>query len=89
MTQNNRNVFQSIIKDILKGFRRIYWFNYLKFKKIFLNLKSKKFKKHNISILYPTRERSAKFNRMLNSLTINCNDPSRINIMLLFVPFHI
>ena len=84
MTKNNRNLFQSINKDILKGFKRIYWFNYLKFKKIFLNLKSEKFKKYNISILYPTRERSAKFNRMLNSLTINCNDPSRINIMLLF-----
>ena len=84
MTKNNRNLFQSINKDISKGFKRIYWFNYLKFKKIFLNLKSSKIKKFKISILYPTRERSNKFNRMLNSLIDNCQDPSRINIMLLF-----
>lgn len=84
MAKNNRNIFQSINKDILKGFKRIYWYNYLRLKKVLLSLNSKDLKRYNISILYPTRERSAKFNRMLNSLIVNCNDPSRINIMLLF-----
>ena len=84
MANKNRNIFQSINKDILKGFKRIYWYNYLRLKKVLLSLNSKDLKKYNISILYPTRERSAKFNRMLNSLIVNCNDPSRINIMLLF-----
>ena len=84
MANKNRNIFQSINKDILKGFKRIYWYNYLRLKKVLLSLNSKDLKRYNISILYPTRERSAKFNRMLNSLIVNCNDPSRINIMLLF-----
>ena len=84
MAKNNRNLFESINKDILKGFKRIYWYNYLRLKKLLLNLNSKELKRYNISILYPTRERPFKFNRMLNSLIDNCNDPSRINIMLLF-----
>ena len=84
MAKNNRNIFQSINKDILKGFKRIYLYNYLRLKKVLLSLNSKDLKRYNISILYPTRERSAKFNRMLNSLIVNCNDPSRINLMLLF-----
>ncbi len=84
MSKHNRNLLQSIHKDISKGFKRIYWFNYLKLKKIYLNLKFKRIEKFNISILYPTRERSIKFNRMLNTLVDNCKDPSRINIMLLF-----
>ncbi len=84
MKKHNRNILQSIHKDISKAFKRIYWFSYLKLKKIYLSSKLKKIDKFKISILYPTRERSVKFNRMLNTLIDNCKDPSRINIMLLF-----
>lgn len=84
MKKNERNLIQSINKDILKGLKRIYWYNYLNLKKVLLNFKLNQITKYNISILYPTRERSYKFNRMLNSLMKNCYDPSRINIMLLF-----
>ena len=38
MSKNNRTRFESIKKDILKGFKRIYWFSYTFFKVLFFYL---------------------------------------------------
>tara|TARA_Y100001970_G_C14217097_1_gene850310 strand:- start:1535 stop:2365 length:831 start_codon:yes stop_codon:yes gene_type:complete len=84
MVKENRNFYQSLLKDINKGFKRIYWFNYLKLKSIYYNSKKIKINKFNISVLYPTRERSKKFERMLESLVDNCLYKDRINLLLLF-----
>ncbi len=87
MSKNNRSIFQSIKKDILKGFKRIFWFSYTKFKYHYFSLcfllKNRTVSKFKISILLPTRERSKKFQRMLNSLIDTCNDLNRIEILLL------
>ncbi len=82
--KEKRTIIQSIIKDLKKGFKRFYWYYFLLIKKFFLNFKKYKYKKYNISILYPTRERSNKFSRMLLSMVENCAYPNRINIFLLF-----
>ncbi len=87
MRKNNRSIFQSIKKDILKGFKRLFWFSYTKFKYHYFSLcfllEKRTISKFKISILLPTRERSKKFQRMLNSLINTCSDLSRIEILLL------
>lgn len=87
MSKNNRTRFESIKKDILKGFKRIYWFSYTFFKYYFFTYKFrlfiKRINKFEISILLPTRERSKKFERFLKSLVLTCNDLSRIELLLL------
>tara|TARA_B100001121_G_scaffold35728_1_gene30413 strand:- start:212 stop:1048 length:837 start_codon:yes stop_codon:yes gene_type:complete len=85
--KEKKSIYQSIKKDIFKGFKRLYFFTYTISKYYYLSLKfrysKKKIKKYKISILLPTRERSRKFNRMLNTLINTCNDISRIEILLL------
>jgi len=87
MTKNKRTILQSIKKDILKGFKRLYWFTYTNFKYYYLTFKfiifNKKISNFKISILLPSRERSKKFKRMLDSLIKTCKDPKRIEILLL------
>ena len=87
MTKNNRTILQSIKKDILKGFKRFYWFSYTVIKYYYLTLKfiilNKKITNFKISILLPTRERSKKFKRMLNSLMNTCYKSERMEILLL------
>ena len=87
MAKNSRTRLESIKKDILKGFKRIYWFSYTFIKYYFFTIKfrlfNKKINKFKISILLPTRERSKKFERFLNSLFLTCNDLSRIELLLL------
>lgn len=88
MSKSNRSKLQSAIKDIKKGFSRLFWYNYLNIKYFLLNLKKFFFnysiKKFTIGVLYPTRERSQKFERMLITMSDNCFDKKRINIFLLF-----
>ena len=64
MAKNSRTRLESIKKDILKGFKRIYWFSYTFIKYYFFTIKfrlfNKKINKFKISILLPTRERSKK-----------------------------
>jgi len=87
MKKNKRSIYQSLKKDLKKGFTRFYWFiytfikyNYLTFKfKIFNN----KINTNKISLLLPSRERSQKFRRMLNSLKSKCSNINRIEILLL------
>ncbi len=85
--KKKRSIYQSIKKDIVKGIKRIYWFNYTLIKYYFLTIKfkilKKKVNKFKISILLPTRERSKKFDRLLKSLISTCSDQSRIEILLL------
>tara|TARA_B100000427_G_C15427296_1_gene559099 strand:- start:147 stop:980 length:834 start_codon:yes stop_codon:yes gene_type:complete len=82
-----RTIVQKIVKEFNKGLRRIYYYNYTKIKYFYLSAKffflNKKITNHNISLLLPTRERSDKFNRMLESLKNTCHDLSRIEILIL------
>ena len=87
MKKNKRSIYQSLKKDLKKGFTRFYWFiytfikyNYLTFKFIIFN---NKINTNKISLLLPSRERSQKFKRMLNSLKSKCSNINRIEILLL------
>jgi len=87
MKKNKRSIYQSLKKDLKKGFTRLYWFtytfikyNYLTFKFIIFN---NKINTNKISLLLPSRERSQKFKRMLNSLKSKCSNINRIEILLL------
>ena len=40
MKNIKKTIYQSIKKDILKGFKRIYWFSYTRFKYIILTSNS-------------------------------------------------
>jgi len=87
MKKNKRSIYQSLKKDLKKGFTRFYWFiytfikyNYLTFKFIIFN---NKINTNKISLLLPSRERSQKFRRMLNSLKSKCSNINRIEILLL------
>ncbi len=87
MIKKKRTILQSIKKDILKGFKRSYFFLYTILKYNLISIKAFIFKKEiqtfKISLLLPTRERSKKFERLLISLVKTCNNLSRIEILLL------
>ena len=81
-----RSIFQSITKDLRKGVRRLFWFFYtdIKYKYLTINFnKNKSLKEFKISILLPTRERSVKFKRMLDSLITTCKNIYRIELLIL------
>ena len=71
----------------LKGFKRIYWFNYtrIKYYTLTLNKLIRRIETNNnkISLLLPSKERSNKFKRMMDSLLVTVHDKSRIEILLL------
>ena len=81
------NIKKKIQREILKGFKRIYWFNYTRIKYYILTLnkliRQTKTKKNKISLLLPSKERSKKFRRMMDSLSTTVHDKSRIEILLL------
>ena len=85
--KHSRSIIQSIRKDIIKGNRRLYWFLFTKLKYFFLSindfLKKKQNRSHKISLLLPTRERSKKFLRLINSINETCLNKYRIEILLL------
>jgi len=85
--KRKRNLIQSIIKDVKKGFKRIFWYTFCKTNYFFLSLKYKikkeNIEKFNISLLLPTRERSEKYKRMLSTLIDTCNDLDRIELLIL------
>ena len=87
MKKNKRSIYQSLKKDLKKGFTRFYWFIYTFIKYNYLTFKFKIFNKkintNKISLLLPSRERSQKFRRMLNSLKSKCSNINRIEILLL------
>ena len=81
------NIKKKIQREILKGFKRIYWFNYTRIKYYILTLnkliRQTKTNKNKISLLLPSKERSKKFKRMMDSLSTTVHDKSRIEILLL------
>ena len=87
MIKNKRTIIESLIKDIKKGLKRIFWFTFTITKYFFITIKfkfiNKKTNLYKISILLPSRERSKKFDRMLKSLIETCLDISRLEILLL------
>mgnify|MGYP001222373809 FL=1 len=87
MNKKKRNIFQSIKKDILKGFKRLYFFSYTFLKYNFFSITAfilkKKIQTFKISLLLPTRERSKKFERLLLSLIKTCQYQNRVEILLL------
>ena len=87
MNKKKRNIFQSIKKDILKGFKRMYFFLYTFLKYHLFSITAfilkKKIQTFKISLLLPTRERSKKFERLLLSLIKTCQYQNRVEILLL------
>tara|TARA_Y100000816_G_C26060626_1_gene556917 strand:- start:211 stop:1050 length:840 start_codon:yes stop_codon:yes gene_type:complete len=87
MNKKKRNIFQSIKKDILKGFKRMYFFSYTFLKYHLFSITAfilkKKIQTFKISLLLPTRERSKKFERLLLSLIKTCQYQNRVEILLL------
>ncbi len=87
MKKKNRSIFQSIVKDLNKAYKRIYWFIYTFIKYNYLTFKFKFFNNiinnNKISLLLPSRERSKKFKRMLISLKSKCLNINRVEILLL------
>tara|TARA_B100001123_G_scaffold380375_2_gene449927 strand:+ start:2853 stop:3683 length:831 start_codon:yes stop_codon:yes gene_type:complete len=82
-----KTIFKSLKKEILKAIKRIYWYNYTSIKYLYLTIifkiSLKKIKKYKIALLCPTRERSKKFLRMLESLKKNSSDIGRIELLVL------
>lgn len=81
-----RKYFQSLKKDLFKGFNRIYWFLYTEIKFNYLKYKFRHNntpKQFKISLLLPSRERSKKFKRMLESIISTCGNISRIELLVL------
>ena len=87
MKKKNRSLFQSIKKDVLKGFIRLFWYIYTTSKYIFLTLRfkiaKKKVNNFKISLLCPTRERSTKFTRLIKSFKDTCHNFSNNEILIL------
>lgn len=80
-----KNKIKRVLFEIKKGLRRIYWYNYTKFKYFYYTIKSKNsnISKNRISLLLPSRERSKKFYRMVSSLIDTCTDHDRIELLIL------
>ena len=81
-----KKYFQRLKKESLKGFSRIYWFLYTEIKFNYFKFKFKNHKPHKqfkISLLLPSRERSKKFKRMLDSIISTCGNISRIELLIL------
>ncbi len=86
--KHNRNFLQSLTKDFIKGFSRIYWFVYTYIKYHYYTKKfilSKKIiSDFGISILIPTKNRSKKFENMLKSLVDNKSNFFKVEVLVLF-----
>ena len=85
--KHSKTIFQSIKKDIVKGNRRLYWYSFSKLKYIFVTIYAlfflRKLSISKISLLLPSRERSIKFLRLLNSINNTCSNKDNIEILLL------
>ena len=81
------DITKKIKREILKGLKRIYWSNYTKVYYYILtlnfNFKKKKIFKNKISLLLPSKERSKKFKRMMNSINNTISDKNRLELLLL------
>ena len=88
MSKSNRSIYQSIYKDIHKGFSRIYWWVYTSLKYKFYTYKflynKGKVNDPGISILVPTKNRADKFNKMFESLINTRSINFKVEILILF-----
>lgn len=73
-----------ILKEIKKGYNRIYFFAYCKITYFFISLNFEKNLPFKISLLCPTKNRSKKFERFLKSLINNTNNINNVELLLLF-----
>jgi len=85
--KSNRSFYESLIKDLLKGFNRLYWFlkTYIKYHLLTIKyfLVGNKIKKHKISLLLPTKLRSIKFKNMVSSLLDKTSNDYEIELLIL------
>ncbi len=83
-----KNIFKSIIKEIKNFFKKNYWkilfiYKYYLITIIYYLNKKKNIFINKISILVPSRSRSKKLDRFLNTLNINTGNKLRIEFLLL------
>jgi len=85
--KSNRSFYESLLKDLLKGFNRLYWFlkTYIKYHLLTIKyfLVGNKIKKHKISLLLPTKLRSIKFKNMVSSLLDKTSNDYEIELLIL------
>ena len=85
--KSNRSFYESLLKDLLKGFNRLYWFlkTYIKYHLLTIKyfLVGNKIKKHKISLLLPTKLRSIKFKNLVSSLLDKTSNDYEIELLIL------
>lgn len=85
--KSNRSFHESLLKDLLKGFNRLYWFlkTYIKYHLLTIKyfLLGNKIKKHKISLLLPTKLRSIKFKNLVSSLLDKTSNDYEIELLIL------
>ena len=82
--KNKKKILNRILFEIKKGIKRIYWLNFHFFKQRQLNKKIYNKRKFSIAIILPTKKRSKKFKRMLDSFLKYTLYPERLNFYILF-----
>ncbi len=85
--KKKRSIYESLLKDLLKGFNRLYWFlkTYIKYHLLTFKyfLVGNKIKKHKISLLLPTKLRSMKFKNLVSSLLDKTSNDYEIELLIL------
>ena len=84
--KKKQNLVNRLKKEFVKGFLRFYYFFEVKYLSFFLfqNKEKKYFKTNMISLLCPTKNRSKKFARFVESLLDNTNQYNRIELLVGF-----
>ena len=84
--KKKKKLIDRLKKELVKGFLRLYFFFEVKFLRFFLfqNKEKKYFKTNKVSLLCPTKNRSKKFARFVESLLDNTNQYNRIELLVGF-----
>jgi len=86
--KSNRTFYQSLFKDLIKGFNRLYWFlkTYINYHLLTIKyfLTDNKIKNYKISLLLPTKLRSKKFKNMIDSLINKTSSEYEVELLILF-----
>ena len=84
--KKKKKLIDKLKKELVKGFLRLYFFFEVKFLRFFLfqNKEKKYFKTNKVSLLCPTKNRSKKFARFVESLLDNTNQYNRIELLVGF-----
>ncbi len=81
-----KTIFGSIVKELKNFIRKIYWkfnFNFFYFLKTFINFKKKNIRENKISILVPSRKRSKKIHRFLETIKLKSSKLNRLELIIL------